>query len=264
MIQLVPALVGAVLLWAGALKLLGRVRRTALDTLVGERFAPLVLRGVGAVEAVTGAALLMPPAFAVEAAAGGLLSVGFLLYLGYAATAAPTSSCGCLGKRHAPIGWRSFARAGGLLVASFVAIGASGSWLSALADRPVAGSVVIGLAFALLVAVSPELDGHWLIPLRKLWVRLTHPLAGAPAGVPLHATVDQLQRSETYTKVAPLLRSDLRDYWDEADWRILTYTASYADQQATAVFAVPRLRDEPAAVRVAMVDEVSGRTLLTV
>src|SRR5262249_5731398 len=100
---------------------------------------------------------------------------------------------------------------------------------------------------------------YWLVPLRKLKVRLTHPLAGSQDVVPLHATVTQLQRSEAYRQVAPLLASDLREHWDADEWRILCYSARYQDPPATAVFAVPRLRAQPAAVRVSIVDE--DRTL---
>jgi hypothetical protein len=112
------------------------------------------------------------------------------------------------------------------------------------------------------VALSAELDRYWLMPLRRLKVRLTHPLAGtASFEVPLAATQQQLLRSTAYQQVNPYLRSDIRDHWDEGDWRFVSYTASYDERPATAVFAVPRLRYEPDEVRVALVDDDSGETL---
>jgi hypothetical protein len=123
---------------------------------------------------------------------------------------------------------------------------------------------VVLVAEALVcVALSGELDRYWLRPLRRLKVRLTHPL-GATAGsfeVPLASTVQQLLRSPAYRSVGELLRSDVLDHWDEGEWRFLSYTAAYAGRPATAVFAVPLPRYEPDAVNVAVVDEEKGETL---
>ncbi|MFF5073456.1 hypothetical protein ACFY2R_20225 [Micromonospora olivasterospora] len=69
-------------------------------------------------------------------------------------------------------------------------------------------------------ALSPELDRRWLLPLRQLRVRLTHPLRGG-SGVPLLASVQQLQLSEAYRRVAPLLRSDVQEHWDDGEWRFV-------------------------------------------
>ena len=68
-------------------------------------------------------------------------------------------------------------------------------------------------------------------------------------------------RSGAYRAVDALLRSDIRDFWDEGDWRFVSYTASYDDRPATAVFAVPRLRYEPDEIKVAIVDDEKGETL---
>jgi hypothetical protein len=105
--------------------------------------------------------------------------------------------------------------------------------------------------------LSAEFDPAWLVPLRRLRVRLSHPLAGTGFEVPLQSTVQQLQRSDAYRQVARLLVSDVREHWDEGEWRLLCYTARRDGRAATAVFAVPRLRYEPAAVRVALVDEAA-------
>ncbi|QNE21385.1 hypothetical protein F1D05_30020 [Kribbella qitaiheensis] len=256
--------IGALLVWSSYGKLVGslvgaRARRTALSSLVGEKRAEPAFRAVGGLELVIGTALLVPPLWTVDALAAAALAVGFLAYLGYARVVAPESSCGCAGSATTPVSWRSFARAGLLLLVAVLALTADTGWWS----TPSPSAVVVALGVAMLfVTFSSELDRHWLMPLRRLKVRLTHPLAGtASYEVPLASTQQQLLRSGAYRAVNGLLRSDIRDHWDEGDWRFLSYTASYEDRPATAVFAVPRLRYEPDEIRVAIVDEEKGETL---
>jgi hypothetical protein len=107
----------------------------------------------------------------------------------------------------------------------------------------------------LFAALSGELDRYWLRPLRRLEVRLTHPLGGTAGAfdAPLASTVQQLLRSRAYRSVGGLLRSDVSEHWDEGKWRFVSYTAMYDGQPATAVFAVPLLRYQPDAVQVAIV-----------
>ena len=270
MIQLIaalqPLLVGAVLLWSASLKLSRHraataARQSALVPLIGERFALPAYRVLGGVELIAGGLLVLPPALWTEAAAGAVLATGFLAYLGYARRAAPTSSCGCLSARRTPIAWRSFARAGALLLAALAGTAAAGDWLSALAARPVALGAVLLAEAAAIVALSPELDTLWLLPARRAWARVTHPLRGG-SGVPLLSSVQQLQQSEAYRRLGALLRSDVREHWDEGPWRFVSYAARYHGRPVTAVFAVPLLRYEPESVRVAMVDDATGGTLL--
>lgn len=259
-----PLLIGVVLVWSAYGKLFGRLagevaRRSALKRIVGERRVLPAYRAVGVVELAIGAALLLPvrPGPGVAAGAATALSAGFVGYLGWARVVAPDSTCGCSGSAQLPITWRSLSRAGLLLAASVLALTASAGWWTAVS----AGPVLVVLAEALLfVGLSGELDRHWLLPLRRLRVRLTHPLAGtASADLPLASSQQQLLRSPAYASVAGLLRSDIREHWDDGEWRFLTYTSSY--DGALAVFAVPRLRYDPDAVRVALVDESTGRTL---
>jgi hypothetical protein len=148
-----------------------------------------------------------------------------------------------------------------LVLASLVAMFAAGDWLRAVASRPLAGVAVLLVEAAAAIALSPELDAQWLLPLRRLRARLTHPLRGG-SGVPLLSTVQQLQQSGVYRRVAPLLSSDVREHWDDEDWRMVCHSARYQGRGATAVFAVPRLQYEPDAVRVAIVDDLTGVTLL--
>jgi hypothetical protein len=181
-----------------------------------------------------------------------VLAVGFLGYLTYAARAAPTASCGCLGGAHARVSWRGFGRAGLLLCAAVVAAVPATAWWSSLS--PVGSPVVFAGEIAAIVALSPELDRFWLLPARRLRIRLTHPLADAPDVVPLHATVSMLERSDTYRRVASLLTSDVREHWEEDGWRIVCFAARYQGRPATAVFAVS-LHDDPDAIRVSFVDD---------
>jgi hypothetical protein len=168
------------------------------------------------------------------------------------------------------VSWRAFARAGMLAGACALIPWAATGWPAALAERPLGAAAILLAEAAALVALSAELDPVWLVPLRRLRLRLAHPLArtrslgpipARPIGggfeVPLQSTVQQLQRSEAYRRVARLLVSDVREHWDEGEWRMLCYTARQDGRPTTAVFAVPRLRYEPDAVRVALVDEAS-------
>ncbi|MEV4414497.1 MauE/DoxX family redox-associated membrane protein [Catellatospora sp. NPDC049609] len=262
-----PLLLGAVLLWSARLKLLSplapaQAARSALAQLLGERRALPAYRLVGGVEAVLAVFLLAPPALPAEAAAAVALSLGFAGYLAYARIAAPESSCGCLSATRTPVGWRSFARTGALLAASLLALPAAASWAGVLADRPLPAAAVLLAEAAVLVALSPELDRFGLDRLRQLKVRLTRPL---PTGfdVPLDSTVEQLHRSPVYAETAALLTSDVREHWDDDEWRILVYSARHAGFEVSAVYAVPRLRYQPAAVRLALVDEPTGQVLLT-
>ncbi|MFI6266540.1 MauE/DoxX family redox-associated membrane protein [Micromonospora sp. NPDC051006] len=262
-----PLVVGMVLLWSARVKLLNRhaaatVERSVLPRLLGQRRALPAYRLLGGVELTLGALLLLPPVLRLEAVAATVLAVGFLGYLGYARRAAPTSSCGCLSAQATPISGRSLIRAGVLAAAGGLGTLATGGWLAALSGRPVAGAAVLLVELSAVVALSPELDRAWLLPLRQLRVRLTHPLRGG-SGVPLLASVQQLQLSEAYRRVAPLLRSDVREHWDDGGWRFVGHAARYQGRAVTAVFAVPLVEPAPESVRVAVVDDATGHTLLS-
>lgn len=239
-----PYVIAVFLVWAALMKLLGRQLRTqagrsALARLVGPARAIPAFRLVAVAELATACWLLAAPGPSGVAAVA--LSLGFLGYLTYAALAAPTSSCGCLGTHARPVEWRSFCRAGLLLAMSVAACWAG----------PFAGWAWLGLVEAVvLVGLSPELDHRWLFPLRRLIVRLRPPLTAPPAlDVPLEVSLRTLYRSPAYCSASALLTSDLQDAWDEDGLRF----ASYAAAGRTAVFAIPLTDDNPAAVRVALV-----------
>jgi len=254
-----PLLIGLLLLWTsyGKLTRPEEANKTALPKLVGEKRATPAYRLVGGIEAVLALALLSPPVWTAEVLAATILGVGFTAYLIYAKVVVPEASCGCAGTAAKPVGARSIARALLLTATSATALTATQGWWSA---GP-AGLVLIAEA-AVFVALSPELDRYWLLPLRRLRIRLSHPLAGtASNAVPLAATHRRLLLSPAHRAVTGLLRSDIRDYWDEAGWRFVSYTARYDGRPATAVFAVPHDDSAPESVRVAVVDDASGQTL---
>jgi hypothetical protein len=227
------------LVWAGAFKAFARSAPLAA---VQSGLPVWAYRTLGYAELAIALALFFVPLTAVA------LSVGFLGWLTYRRLTKPGSSCGCASAQPSPIGPRHFGRAGLMLLASLTLLP---GW-----TLPLVQAVTVSLGLGLLyTAISPELDRWWLYPLRRAWVKLTHPLAGATsAEVPLLATVQQLQRSETFARVGALLRSDVVDSWDEGEWRILRYTIGLNDRLADAVFAVPRLSDEPERARFAIVE----------
>lgn len=261
-----PLVLGAILLWSSYGKLVGdqvpaKARRTALVPLIGKERAVPAFRAVGVIEVLVGLALVLPPLWLVDAAAATVLAAGFVGYLVYAKIAAPDSSCGCVGSKAAPVSWRSLGRAGLLLAGAALALTATAGWWTVITNPAVIGMVVVeALVF---VALSAELDHLWLVPLRRLRVRLTHPLSNTAgvSDVPLAATQHQLLRSPAYREVSPYLRSDIRDHWDEGNWRFVSYTAMYGERAGLAVFAVPRLQYEPDDVLVAIVDDETGKTL---
>jgi hypothetical protein len=260
-----PLFIGGTLLWSGGLKCFGRsarrsAERSALASLVGEGRALPAYRLTGALELALAAVLLIPPAYTAEPVAAAVLGAGFLAYLAYARIFAPDSSCGCLSKQRTPVTWRSFARAGLVLAAALLGTQA-GSWWGAGLARPLTVVLLVAEAAA-LVALSPEFDRAWLLPLRRLRIRLRHPLAERSFEMPLESSLQQLLVSPAYRQVSGLLRSGLRETWDEEDVRVLCYTAEYDGTSATAVFAVPLRHYRPEDVRVALVDESTESTLL--
>jgi hypothetical protein len=258
--------IGGTLLWSGGLKCFARsarrsAERSALASLVGEARALPAYRLTGALELALAAVLLMPPALMLESAAAAVLGAGFLVYLAYARIAAPDSSCGCLSKQRTPVTWRSFTRAGLVLVAALLGTQADAWWGRGLADRPLVALALVA-EVALLVALSPEGDRLWLLPLRRLRIRMKHPLADRSFEMPLESSLQQLLASPAYRQVSALLKSGLREMWDEEDVRVLCYTAEYEGTPTTAVFAVPLRHYRPEDVRVALVDESTESTIL--
>lgn len=268
-----PLIVGAVLVWAAVVKLTSRAaareaQRSGLANLVGESRALPAYRLVGVVETVVGLALVTPPHLAVEGWAAAGVATCFLGYLTYLRVTSPESSCGCMSAKPTPVTWRSFVRGAVLVAAALGAAVASGHWYTAFAANPMPSAAVVVGELLLIGSLSAEFDGAWLVPLRRLRIRLSHPLAGQPFQVPLEFSVEQLTHSPVYRAVSGMLRTDIRDWWDDDKWRVVCYGARFPgehgqDRAVTAVFAVPQLRYEPDAVRVALVDESDATTVFT-
>jgi len=233
-------LIAVVLLWSAQAKLRRPARPVA------------AYRALGAAETVVSVSLLWPSR--IPALASSLLCAGFLLYLLYAHRRTPQASCGCLGAQSVPISMRSILRAGLLLTVSLSAV----FWpVPVTAFGWAFGVVAVVAGLAAVVTLSPELDRHWLLPWRRTWARWTHPLSAPQAfDVPLDSTVQQLHHSPAFRQLASDLASDVREHWDADEWRILLYTIRSQGRTGTAVFAVPRLRYAPDAVRATVVDLV--------
>jgi hypothetical protein len=254
-----PLLIGLLLLWSSYSKFKDpqNADRTALPRLIGESQAINAYRTVAGIEGLIALTLLLPPSWAIEAFAVVALSVGFTGFLIYSKVVVPEASCGCAGKSAKPVGRRAIARALLLLATAAVATTASTTWWSA---GP--GVLVLVVEAAVFVMLSAEHDRYWLLPIRRFRTRLSHPYAGtASSTAPLAATQRRVLLSPAYRAVDGMLRSDIHDYWDDDDWRYLSYIARYDGRRATAVFAVPHQVSTPESVRVAVVDETSGLTL---
>ena len=254
-----PHLIGVLLLWSsyGKFKNPQQADRTALPRLVGDSRAKSAYLAVAALEALIALGLLAPPFTAIEAVAAAALGLGFTGFLIYSMVVVPEASCGCAGKSAKPVGYRAIARALLLLATAVLATTATGGWWSA---GP-ALAVLVAEA-AVFVMLSAELDRYWLLPIRRFRIRLSHPYAGTASSTPpLAATQRRVLLSPAYRAVDGMLSSDIHDYWDDEDWRFVSYAARYDGRRATAVFAVPHQDSTPESVRVAVVDETSGLTL---
>ncbi|MFC0627883.1 MauE/DoxX family redox-associated membrane protein [Kribbella deserti] len=263
-----PLVLGGILLWSSYGKLVGdqvpaKARRTALVPLLGKDRAVPAFRAVGVAEVLVGLALVLSPVGFGAALGATALATGFVAYLVYAKVAAPDSSCGCVGSKAAPVSWRSLGRAGLMLLGAVLALTATSSWWTVFADRTAFALAVVVVEAMAFAALSAELDHLWLVPLRRYRLRLTHPLSNTAGDfeVPLVNTQQQLLRSPAYREVSPYLRSDIREHWDEGEWRFVSYTAAYDERAGLAVFAVPRTQYEPDDVLVAIVDDETGKTL---
>lgn len=272
--DLAPLVCGVLLAVTGAGKLFGRrVEQLAANTVLVRvlndgRRAALALRTVGAAELVVAAALLAAPATVAPGVATAALGVGFVAYLGYAKATAPESSCGCSARAEGPIGVRSFARAGLVVLGGVAAAAADGTWWTRIHHDPGGAAAVVVAAAVLVFAVSADLDRLWLLPLRRLRIRLFgHPLASGPDGqVSVEASVQLLEHSLAWQAASPVVRSALLDHWDDEGWRVLRFAGVVEEPARDArpvnvLFALDRsatidTSPDPA-VRVTVVDDVT-------
>lgn len=265
-LNLAPALTAILLLWTGGGKLVSRTLEqraasTALPRMLGDvRRSARLLRVVGGIEVALAATLLSVPGLltapvdAVPAVLTAGLGACFVGYLLYARHTAPDSSCGCSAASTDPIGWRTIARAGLVLLGGLLTLGSVAPWWSTVAAQPAAAAIVAVVAGGLVLTSSAESDRWWLVPLRRARLRLMgHPLgdsayADRDAPVPVAATVELLERSLAWRQAAPFVRSGLLEHWDTDGWRILRYAGS-----------MPATNDTDAADTVADADATDPR-----
>jgi hypothetical protein len=227
--SLLPLVLGSLLGWSGSAKLprhraARQAAGSALEHILPGPRAVLALRAVGVAEVALAAVLLLRPLSPAGAAGTAALGACFLGYLGYARVTVPESSCGCTSARQEPVTWRSFARAG-LVAAGGACCGLARSPWWSVARHPAAATAVIAAAAAGLAAMSSDFDELWLLPVRRMGLRLFgHPLAGTSGEVPLAATVELLEDSLAWQAAGSIVRSGLVDHWDSDGWRILRYS----------------------------------------
>jgi len=266
--ELQPLVVGALLIWAGCLKVFSAgsrqvAARSALSLLLRQTEAVhIIFRLLGCAELAIGLLALLPPHHPWEVLLAAGLGTMFVTYVLWALTRAPERPCGCLGGHEAPISWRTLVR--GVVLVSVAAAGSTAHqfWLAALLDKPWLLSMAV-LEGALLVRLSPELDRVWVAPpafLRTRWGPSGKPDC-ATAVVPLPETEEQLRRSTAFKTLRQFLRSEALDYWRDGCWRFFSFKAEYDGRAATAVFAVP-LHRRGASTLAAVLDEVENRVLL--
>ncbi|HEX5569624.1 MAG TPA: MauE/DoxX family redox-associated membrane protein [Streptomyces sp.] len=285
LLDLAPLTLGALLGWTGAVKLLGRTARqqvagTALERLTGDLGrAVAVLRAVGAVEVLVATALLAAPAAGEPGtvwpgAAAVLLGAAFTGYLVHGRVTAPESSCGCTARDKGPIGPRAFLRAGLVTAGGAAAVASTTPWWEAAGEHPAGAAAVLAVYLAAAAVLFADLDRRLLLFSRRTRLRvLGHPLGSGGSGaggdggavVPVEASVELLERSLAWEAAAPVVRSGLRDHWDDAGWRFLRYTGVHETAGATRPVSVLFALDVRAdldnatkpAVRLVVLDEES-------
>ena len=260
---------GTFFLWAGIWKVCvpraGDIAVRSALALVFRRKRTVrgVYRLVGAAELAVGLLLLLPPHRRWEMGSASGLAVAFVAYVLFSLRAAPGQPCGCLGGYEAPASWRTLTRAVLLVMLTILGWSAERFWFTAVAAGPWLLSLV-AIEALLLVSLSPELN--WFrINLRAAshqQLRSQHELDCARATLPMSETLEQLRQSEPFQSLARFLRSDLVENWRAGCWRFLCFEAEYERRQATAVFAVPILRQSHR-VRAAIVDNAEDRVLLS-
>ncbi len=277
--DLAPVLLGGLLAWTGAAKLFGRTtQQQAADTalmriLHDSKWVVRTFRALGAVELVVALGLVALPVSVAPSVAACALGVGFLAYLGWAKVNAPDSSCGCSARKELPITWRAFVRAGLVVVGGGLAAFATTPWWAAAVAAPLASALVVVLAVALVGTMSTDLDHLWLLPLRRLRLRLLgHPLSStavASGPVPYDASLELLELSQAWAASAPVVRSSLLEHWDADGWRILRFAGAWEGPSGTRPVSVLFAMDANASIdtttnpliRVTVVDDQTNELL---
>jgi len=261
--------IGAILLWAGTWKVFVPrsweiAVRSALALLFHRKSTIRgIYRLVGVTELTVGLLLLLPPYHQWEMGLASGVAAAFVVYVLFSLKAAPGRPCGCLGGHETTISGRTLARAGLVLMLALVGWTAQHFWLTAIVTNPWLLGLV-GVETLLLAALSPELGWSRIKPLAHMNRRLQPQaeLDCAVASAPMSETWEQLRLSDSFQSLTRYLKSDVLESWRDGCWRFLCFEAEYEGRKATAVFAVPVLR-QPHRVRAAIVDHVEDEVLLT-
>ncbi|MGH3302995.1 MAG: MauE/DoxX family redox-associated membrane protein [Streptosporangiaceae bacterium] len=165
----------------------------------------------------------------------------------------PEVGCGCFGNLStAPVGARTIARSALLALAGLATIG-----LPAIGRPAVVSAIqlvaLLVVEMLLIGALSPEI-GEGLI-------RLGYSEPCELRDVPAQRTLAALRRSRPWRRYSPLITSDApADVWRELCWRYVVYPSAHDGMPADLVFAIYLQQRRPA-IRVALVDSVTGQTL---
>jgi hypothetical protein len=263
-------IVALVLAWSGAWKLTSRrarslATRSALARLLrSPRWAVAAHVAVGCAETTLAILLLLvPPAREWTLRLAALLMLGFLGYLALAWRFVPDAPCACMAGRETRISPRSLMRAGVLLLLTLSSWPVHQFWGAALTAMP---EIVPLLAVEMvgLWMLSPEFGWHGprfgYQVMRAMRLRLDP--ACSRVRPDMAAIERDLRESAPYRKLQPMLGVRM-DAWREGCWDFVVYGATYQQQAATAIFAVPAYFDANE-VSAALVADTDNTVLLAV
>jgi hypothetical protein len=159
-------LVGGVLLFAAFSKVRWlphnpRTTGTALNALVGDRFAPVAWSAVATIEVALAGLLLARVAYGLASPATSVFLLSAALFLWFSRRHHPDSSCGCFGADDGtPITSSAIIRAAILSLLSLGPVLAGhGDWTRVLGEPTVA--LVLIIETGVLLAMLPELRQRW-------------------------------------------------------------------------------------------------------
>jgi hypothetical protein len=147
--ELTPLVLGAVFVWWGGGGLLTkmeprRVAASALNHLIRDvRVTTLTMRTAAIATWAVGVGLLLAPTAEPPAVGAALVGIVLLGYAGYAMVTELEATA-----------WRTFVRAGLVGAGGLLATEASNPWWTAIAERPVAATVILVLAAGMVVGLS--------------------------------------------------------------------------------------------------------------
>lgn len=250
----------AVLLVLGAAgKTTRRATADGVAVLVPERLRRPTTVGTGMVEAVAAVGLIGLTGIWGEAARV-LTAVMFavaVVVLFLVRRRDPEAGCGCFGGLgRAPVGWRTFARAGLLSAVASTTIGVEPTGWQVVSAFTWVHAAVLGVELLVLAALSPELRG--------VLTRALHREPCALRRYPLRRAERRLRGSDVWRSLGPvMLKEEPEDVWRHGCRYFLRYDGLRYGQRVDVVYAV-RLEGRPStAVRASVVDRESEEVVAT-